>query len=246
MIHKITVFVFALSLFFAVPTEAQIKVQSHNDYEQQLPLWNALRYRADFIEADVFAIKGKLLVAHAAEELARAPTLAELYLRPIEKLLKGKDTAQVFRQYGRFSLFIDIKENSAVALPMLYRLMEKYPAILKAGIQIVISGDRGHISEWKNAPPYIQFDGRPTEQYDSATLQRVAMISDSYLNHRGRDAAGNSNIVNFVRHADELGKPARLWATLDDPEIWKALVSLGIKILNTDKIEELRKAFPYE
>lgn len=229
-----------------IHAQTPVMIHSHNDYEQPVPLWNALKYHADFIEADIFPVNGQLLVAHSADELKAAPTLEKLYLQPLQQLLEDKDTALIFHRYGRFSLFIDIKESSAEALPLLYQLMKQYPAILQAGIKIVISGDRGHISEWKDAPPYILFDGRPTETYDSATLRRVAMISDSYLNHRGKDASGNSNIVGFVRYADSLGKPARLWGTLDGPEIWQTLTGLGIKILNTDKIEELRKIFPYQ
>ncbi len=244
MAYKTAALGLAAALFLSFSAEAQIKIHSHNDYEQPVPLWNALKYRADFIEADVFPVDQELLVAHSADELKTAPTLEKLYLQPLQQLLHGKDTALVFQQYGRFSLFIDIKEGSISALPMLYRLVNRYPAIVQAGIKIVISGDRGSISEWKNAPPYILFDGRPTETYDSAALRRVAMISDSYLNHRGRDASGNSNIVGLVQYANSLGKPARLWGTLDGPEIWQALARLGITVLNTDKIEELRKVFP--
>lgn len=250
MICKTALFVFlaAAGCFFSAPVHAQtqsrVMVHSHNDYQQPIPLWNALRHRADFIEIDVFPVNGQLLVAHSRDELKTAPSLESLYLQPLQRLLLDKDTSVVFGKYGRFSLFIDIKEGPTLVFPLLYQLMQQYPAISQAGIKIVISGDRGPISAWRNAPPYICFDGRPTENYDSITLPRVAMISDSYRNHRGRSASGDPDVAGFVRHANRLGKPARLWGAPDEPEKWQWLVTQGVTILNTDTIELLRKMFP--
>ena len=115
-------------------------------------------------------------------------------------------------------------------------------SVNQKAVQLVISGDRGPSSKWTTYPPYIFFDGRPTEIYDSATLQRVAFISDSYLRYISpRDST--SRIEQLVKKVHDMGKLLRLWASPDDPGSWKLQQQLGIDIINTDKVEECRNYF---
>src|SRR5258706_12938425 len=58
-------------------------IHAHNDYQKREPLVNALRNKAFSIEADVYLVNDSLRVAHDKNELAKAPTLNVLYLRPI-------------------------------------------------------------------------------------------------------------------------------------------------------------------
>ena len=55
---------------FSVTTHAQVKVytvanaHSHNDYKNNIPFLRAYEKGFGSIEADVFAVNGKLMVAH--------------------------------------------------------------------------------------------------------------------------------------------------------------------------------------
>ena len=56
-----------------------IQAHSHNDYEHQRPLLDALDCGFCSVEADIYLVEGKLLVAHDRREQlqkVRAPTLA--------------------------------------------------------------------------------------------------------------------------------------------------------------------------
>jgi hypothetical protein len=228
-------------------SSAQPRIHAHNDYQKPEPLINALRNKTFSIEADVYLPGNRLLVAHDKKELATAKTLDSLYLQPIIELFSlHKGTISEDSSYAPV-LMIDIKENGEAAITELIKLLSTHRYIFDRtvnakAVQVVISGDRGPSSKWTSYPSYIFFDGRPNEIYDSATLQRVAFISDSYFNYISpQDSI--SRIEQLVKKVHDLGKLLRLWATPDIPASWKQQQQLGIDIINTDKVAECRKYF---
>ena len=248
-----------LFLFTGATTTAQPPfIHAHNDFQKAEPLINALRYRAYSIEADVFLVNDTLRVAHEENELANAPSLWNLYLQPIINLFADNnghispDTA-----YAPV-LMIDIKKSSRAVLANLVQTLSAHPSefdrsVNPHAVQIIISGDRpprkkteedpGGEFSWTRYPRYIFFDGRPKETYDSATLQRVAMISDSYFNYVIPSDSIDHHIRQLVQQVHSMGKLLRLWATPDSPNSWEHLQKWGVDIINTDKVAECRNFF---
>ena len=229
-------------------SSAQPLIHAHNDYQKPEPFTNALRHKVFSIEADVYPSGNRLLVAHDKKELATAPTLGGLYLQPIIELFK--------RHRGIISndssytpvLMIDIKENGEAVIAQLIKLVSAHGSVFDRSlnakaVQLVISGDRGASSTWTSYPLYILFDGRPNEVYDSATLQRVAFISDSYLKYINPRDSSNRLIVQAAKRVHDMGKLFRLWGSPDNPDSWKLQQQQGIDIINTDKVEECRNNF---
>jgi len=236
------VFILSCSLSFG-----QVLIHAHNDYQKQEPLTNAIRNKVFSVEADVYLYNNKLVVAHDKNELPRARTLDSLYLQPIIKLFrKYKGIISKDSKY-RQVLMIDIKENGEAVINELIKLLSPNRSVFDRtvnpkAVQIVISGDRGTLSKWNSYPSFIFFDGRPNEIYDSATLQRVAFISDSYLNYiNSQDST--IRIEQLVKKIHGMGKLLRLWAIPDNPASWKRLQQLGVDIINTDKPAECRSYF---
>ena len=223
-------------------------IHSHNDYQKPEPLINALRHKTFSIEADIYLYGTRLLVAHDKKELATAKTLDSLYLQPIIELFrKHNGTISEDRSYTAV-LMIDIKENGEAALAHLIKLVSAHRSVFDRSVnakavQLVISGDRGASSKWTSYPPYLFFDGRPREIYDSATLQRVAFISDSWISYNLPPADDNKRLKDVIQKVHGIGKLLRLWASPDNPESWKLQQQLGIDIINTDKVEECRNYF---
>ena len=221
-------------------------VHAHNDYQKPEPLTNALRHRVFSIEADIYLSGNMLLVAHDKKELATAPTLDSLYLQPIIELFRQhKGTISKDSNYAPV-LMIDIKENGEAAIGQLIKTVSAYRSVFDRSInakavQLVISGDRGASAKWPSYPAYILFDGRPSETYDTASLQRVAFTSDSYFNHAVKQ--DSSWIQQLVKKVHGMGKLLRLWGTPDNPDSWKWQQQAGIDIINTDKVEECRNYF---
>ena len=226
----------------------QSLIHAHNDYQKPEPLINALRHKVFSIEADIYLSDNRLLVAHDKKELSVAKRLDSLYLMPIIELFRQyKGTISGDSSYSPL-LMIDIKENGEAALAQLIKLVSQHRSVFDRSVnakavQLVISGDRGASSRWTSYPSYIFFDGRPKEIYDSATLQRVAFISDSYLNYINPQDSITSRIGQVVKKIHGMGKLFRLWGSPDNFESWKLQQQLGVDIINTDKVEECRKYF---
>lgn len=227
---------------------AQLKIHAHNDYDNVRPLWNALENKINSIEADVVLARGSLIVTHSENETRRKKSLSVLYLDPIIALFE-KNIGQISTDKDyKIALMIDIKKDSKEVLQELIRLVEPFRKVFDRSVnpmavQIIISGDRGPSSEWKNYPSYIYFDGRPTEQYDKDALDKIALISDNYFNYlKFRNNSGDSALITAViQKAHALQKPFRFWGAPDTENVWQLLKNCGIDIINTDKLEECRR-----
>lgn len=240
-------------LLTASATFAQ-KIHAHNDYAQPKPFVAAYEQRADFIEADVWLLNNKLVVSHEKPG-ANAPTLDSLYIKPITALFKqyqSRGTVSPDRDYT-FSLVIDIKENPAEVIPKLLTLLEENLSSFNRlanpkAVQVVLSGNRPKVDTYLDYPLLLQFDGRPSEVYDQETLQRVALISDSFRSYSQWNGIGDipegdrDKLKRVIKRAHSDNKPIRFWAIPDTPNAWKQLKKLGVDIINTDKVAEAVQA----
>jgi len=241
-------FLFSLFLLLTslVPA-AQPLIHSHNDYQQAQPLSNALRNRVFSLEADVYRGNRGLVVAHDAKDTSTATTLESLYLQPIIRLFqKHQGRISKSKSYAPI-LMIDSKEAGEGVIAELLKAIALYRNVFDRSlnplaVQPVISGDRGNLSQWTSWPSFIQFDGRPYEVYDSATLQRVAFISDAYFKYVTASDS-STRIRQLAEKVHAMGKRLRLWAIPDNPAAWKRLLELGVDIINTDKVGECRDYF---
>lgn len=233
----------AISLVLSISVEAQVKIFAHNDYAKPEPLVNAIRFQADYIEADVFPGNEVLYVAHHKYEIDSSVTLDKLYIQPIVAMMqqfpdsiKGK------------SLVIDIKESGEETIKMIIRHLSPYQqyfdrSLNKDAMQVIISGDRGQLNKWADYPSFIYFDGRPYEQYSDIQLLKVALISDSYYRYVSTsDPNDKRNLDAVIRKIHAAKKPVRFWATPDTEKCWKALIAMGVDVMNTDQVENCRKA----
>ena len=243
---------FLLLFSFVLPTfrvSAQFTlIHSHNDYRQEQPLMQALKQRVFCVEADVYLVGDKLLVAHDTAELATAPTLDELYLQPIVELFNKNNNKISEDSNYVLTLMIDIKKNGPEVIKVLAEKLKLYPQVFdrkvnNKGVWIIISGDRGKQTSWTSYPHFILFDGRPHEKYDSLVFRKVALISDSYNNYSKNPDSTDIKIQLMAYKVHNLDRLVRLWGIPDNPESWKHLLSLTVDIINTDKVEECRRYF---
>ena len=225
-----------------------VLIHSHNDYQRAEPLTNALRNKVYSLEADIYLVNDTIKVAHDKKDLATASSLHSLYIQPIVNLFKANNGLISSDNKYAPVLMIDIKENGDAVLNALVKMLSAYPFIFNRkinskAVQIVISGDRGAISKWTSWPSFILFDGRINERYDKAQLKRVAFISDSYLNYARQKETTDSLIKQLTAKVHQIKKNIRLWAIPDNSSSWEHLRSLGVDIINTDKVEECNKYF---
>lgn len=241
-----------ISIFIANASQAQILIHSHNDYDHAHPFWGAFREKANSIEADVFPVQGQLLVAHAKSQADPGRTLEKLYLNPIIDLFRKHQNKTVSDDTGyTFYLMIDIKEKWDRVLPLLEKKLKLHPAcfdrtINPMAVRVFISGERPPETTFPAYPSLIMFDGLPAKQYTPAELRKIVMISTDFhlysqWNGEGTipvEDAGKLRLV--IQEAHKMNKPVRFWGAPDTPACWKALVSLGVDVINTDHVKECK------
>jgi hypothetical protein len=145
---------------------------SHNDYEQARPLSDALAHGFDSIEADVWLLDGKLLVAHERAQVQPTRTLESLYLEPLR--------AQMSRDSSRsLILLIDVKTEAASTWRSVEESLGRYPE-LAARVRCIVSGNRAPSLMAAQPGRKTSMDGRIEDLDDSAPADLIPLISDNW------------------------------------------------------------------
>jgi hypothetical protein len=236
------------ALLLAQPVSPQMHAHAHNDYEHPRPLLDALAQGFISVEADVHLYEGKLLVSHDTPVI-QAKTLEELYLGPLDSLLRV-NSGQVYANYtGTFYLMIDFKTPAAATLNALKKTMAFYPALLCTAqacpVKIFISGNRPLQSMIGKGFDGLALDGRPADLGAGFTAEQMPFVSDKYTNWCSWNGKNDPKPGDFDRirelagrvHAE--GKKLRLWAIPDHALAWEALLDAGVDLINTDRLEAL-------
>ncbi|MFD0795176.1 hypothetical protein ACFQZX_16255 [Mucilaginibacter litoreus] len=223
----------------AQKTYTQASIHSHNDYTRPQAFYNAYNAGVGFIEADVYLRNGKLMVAHDSSQISADRTLNTLYLQPLQKVQRP------------VTLVIDLKESYAPLLIEVLRELQPIKTMLNAGdgkspVTILITGNRPAPADYDKYPPYILFDDDLQKPHNAEQWKRVAEVSLNFANYSAwkgegelskKDEAVLKSVVNAVHAA---GKKVRFWGNPDNVAGWQKLMDIGVDILNTDKIDELK------
>src|SRR6266478_10172770 len=120
---------FSLSATYAAEPAPLIHGHAHNDYMHTRPLLDALDQGFCSVEADIFLIDGKLLVAHTRSTTSPERTLQALYLDPLRERIK-KNGGRVYPNGPEVTLLIDLKTDWRTIYPVLRGVLKKYADIL--------------------------------------------------------------------------------------------------------------------
>lgn len=243
-------------LFIVVQALAQgivtpARIHAHNDYHKRIPFFDAYRLGAGSIEADIVLQNGELYVAHDEKEIQNDWTLDSLYLRPLHKIALQKNIAATSKKSSHertLQLLIDIKTDAEPTLDVLVKKLMSYPAavfVKNPSLQVVISGNVPDPSRWSKYPSFIFFDGRPYISYTPDQLQRIAMISDDFAKYTVWNGKGvivkaeREKLEGIIAAVHRQGKKIRFWATPDQVNAWKILLTMGVDFLGTDYVDLL-------
>lgn len=217
--------------------QKQVKIHSHNDYNQAIPFWNAYANGANSIEADIFLKDNDLYVAHDLQGITAARTLEDLYLKPLETAIKmsSKKEQQLF-------LLIDIKTEAEPTLKKLIEVLNKHQSITKnKDIKIVVSGNRPNAEKYSKYPDFIFFDFQELgTSISKENWSKVAMVSVDFKKYSVWNGLGRltdqdyKSVLAIIAKAKETNKPFRFWGAPDTKSAWKAFLELNVDIINTD------------
>lgn len=225
------------------------QAHAHNDYEHVRPLFDALSNGFMSVEADVHLKDGALLVAH--NRLGkRSRTLRELYLKPLDSLLEKNGSIYPGHR-GTFLLMIDCKTESESTLRAIQKELSVFPSLLcrQSGcpVQVFLSGNRALETMTQEMYNGIALDGRPDDLGRGFSVEMMPVVSDNYgkwcrWDGRSEPNAGDLDRIRELAgrvHAE--GKKLRLWAIPDNERTWTMLLSVGVDLINSDRLEELHR-----
>ncbi len=227
------------------------QLHAHNDYEHARPLMDALSHGICSVEADVFLVNGKLLVAHEMQNVKPEKTLEALYLIPLQNRVRT-NRGYVYPVPSDFTLLIDLKSDGLKTYAALEPVLEKYRQMLteftpssttKRAIRIIITGNvpRAFIMAEKNRLASI--DGTLSDIDSSVSADIMPWISDDWLAKFNWFGVGELSaekmfeLRKMVVKAHLRGRQIRFWNTPNTINFWKTEREAGIDLLNVDDLQ---------
>ena len=225
-----------------------LQAHAHNDYEHARPLKEALENGFISVEADVHLQNNTLLVYHNRPG-PKARTLEQLYLAPLDSLLKANAGTVYIGYEGPFFLMIDCKSDATTTYHLILRELKKHPALLcssgSCAVKIFISGNRDIATMLKDGYLGIGIDGRPSDIGRNFSSEIMPLISDNFKNWSSWNGKADLSTEDLKKVKDLAarvhveGKQLRLWAIPDNEKAWEELLLAGVDLINTDHLKEL-------
>lgn len=247
-ICKSIISVFCIILL-ASPLPAQtIGIHSHNDYRQRVPFYQAYAQQVSSIEADLFYKDGQLLIGHDLKDLTPDATFADMYVNPLVKLYKQNNGKAWKDSDNILTLMIELKSTTTPTLDKVVELLNQHPEVFNPevnpyAVKVVITGNVPKPADFKKYPAYIHFDGLIHEKYTTEQLARVAMVSMPFFDYADWNGKGaltvpqKAKVQGAIDYVHQMGKPIRFWAAPEGVTAWNTFHTMGVDIINTDRIE---------
>lgn len=243
-------FLLGAAAFAAQPTPL-LRAHAHNDYEHARPLFDALEQGFCSVEADVWLVDGRLLVAHDLKNVKPERTLAALYLDPLRARIR-QNGGRVYRGGPTVTLLVDVKSEAAATYAALHEVFKKYPDILttfRAGrteakaITVIISGNRARDEMAAQTERFAAYDGRMADlDVPTDLIPLISENTEKILGHKWQGEllpADRAKLKDFADRAHAGGRKVRFWNTPDREDAWAILNGLGVDLINTDNLPGL-------
>ena len=245
--------------FFCSKSTVLIKGHSHNDYEHDHPLFDALAQGFTSIEADIHLVNGNLYVAHDKEDIDSNRTIQTMYLEPLRHRIE-KNGGYVYKNKTPVTLLVDIKSEADSTYLALRDVLKQYIDLLtvyrndepiQGAVNVIISGNRSIEIMRREKYRYASYDGRLSDLDSKLPNTLVPLISDNWTKQFKWQGKGDFpqtekiKLYNIVKKAHAGGRQVRFWATDVDSlpyqkNLWNELLKADVDVLNTDKLSELR------
>lgn len=239
----------------AVEPKPLTSAHAHNDYEHARPLLDALDHGFGSIEADVWLVEGRLLVAHDLKNVKPGRTLESLYLEPLRERV-AQNAGRVYRGGPSVVLLVDVKSEAVATYAALHQVLQGYAAMLTAfrgatveerAVTVILSGNRATKEIAAQAVRFVAVDGRSGDLETNLPVTLVPLISDNWQKlfqwrwAGAMPAEERTRLDAFVARAHAQGRKVRFWNTPDRPEVWRLLRDARVDVIGTDDLGGLAK-----
>lgn len=230
---------------------------SHNDYWRERPLLDALDYRFNCVEADLWLIDGELYVSHDRPKPDPSITFRTLYIEPLDSILKTNG-GKIFPASTRpFYLMVDCKTDGEELYPVLKRQMaplKRHLCSVESGkyrdgaILLFLSGDRPKHSIMAEKSRFTFLDGRIEDLGKEIPATVMPVVSDNYYLHikwLSKDempADKREKMRSIIERAHAEGKLFRWWGAPDNTHFKQLFINEGVDLIGTDNLTTDRKS----
>lgn len=239
-----------------------IPAHSHNDYEHQRPLFDAMGCNFKSIEADLFSVGDSLFVAHNFEDIKPGRTLRKLYLEPLRNQI-SKNNGSVYGNAEEVILFIDIKDDGLRTYKLLHNILLEYKnevSVFENGIKkekailVVVSGNRSFEYMQAQKIRYAGFDGRMENLDSNIAANLMPVVSDNWAKLFKWNGIGEipidekQKLQELAIRAKSKGYLLRFWNTPNRTAeqrnaVWTELQNASVGLIGADNLNELQQFF---
>lgn len=226
---------------------------AHNDYAHARPLLDALDHGFCSVEADVWLVDGRLLVAHDRDEAHGDRTLEALYLDPLRERVRANG-GRLFVLGPECTLLVDVKSDAVATYDALRGVLERYSDVLtefregrveRRAILVVVSGNTAPATMATEEVRRAAVDGRLLDMRSELPPELVPWISIDWKQAFTWTGEGSmpEREVSVLRElsasAREHGRRLRFWNTPDRTEVWQALWEAQVHLIGADDLAAL-------
>lgn len=251
--------ILSCNYLFAQDLTKVLPAHSHNDYEHNRPLFDALEYRFKSIEADVYSVGDSLFVAHDFDQIRSGRTLYRLYLEPLKNEII-RNNGSVYGNGEEIILFIDIKDDGLKTYQNLHQILTEYKSQLtsfergkkkQGNIMVVVSGNRPIEFMRSQTIRYAGFDGRLENLDSGISSDFMPVVSDNWTKYFSWNGTGpmpekeKLQLKSFAEKAIKNGYLLRFWGTPNRTAeqrtaIWNELKNACVGLIGADELKELQ------
>lgn len=227
---------------------------AHNDYEHPRPLLDALDRGFGSVEADIYLIDGRLLVAHDRKDVKPERTLEALYLDPLRARVK-RNGGRVHRDGPSLTLLVDVKSEAAPTYAALHAVLQGYAEMLttyraasieERAVTVIVSGNRAVREIAAQPVRFVAVDGRRIDLDQNPSPLLVPWISENWRSvfawrwEGAMPASERDALRQWVGRAHAQGRKVRFWNTPDRADAWRILLEAGVDVIGTDDLAGLQ------
>ena len=218
------------------------RAHAHNDYEHARPLAEALERGFCSVEADIYLVGGRLLVAHDLKDVKPERTLEALYLDPLRERTR-RNGGRVHRGGPALVLLVDVKSEAKATYAALHEMLKNYAELLTEfrdgkseprAVTVIVSGNRAVAEIAAQPVRFAAVDGRSGDLETNPPAALVPLVSENWqklFKWRWEGAmpeAEREALRRYVARAHTQGRTVRFWNTPDRPAAWQVLLDAGV------------------
>ncbi len=227
---------------------------SHNDYWRENPLQDALAFRYNCVEADLWLIDDELYVSHERPEPNPAITFENLYLKPLMARIQANG-GKVYPGSNRpFYLMVDCKASGEEMYKVLKKQIEPYKEYFcsvnngeykEGAILFFLSGDRPIKSLPKENNRFIFLDGQIKDLGQGIPASLAPVVSDNYEDFFTWDGSGEmpadqlQKMREIIQKVHDEGKLFRWWGAPDTETFKRLFIKEGVDLVGADDLNGL-------